>query len=262
MKHIKRLFLLLIAFTLTFLVTSCKSTVYNFAGKTFAEIDVLDKDKLIGVLLIKDVTEEIRHPYAQDDQSSDSIIDLVIDALYGDEYEKYLKEAEVKNIPSGKFYKLYQKTYQGTLPDGEYVLVYEAQDANLYPSIKANGKFYAGVYMLNDLNLTRINEVNSSKVVYVRVIGFGDALLMSIICILIVFLILIIISLIVSLFKFKKQIAPSSPNALAPTTSTDTNILLEDIKDPDMMAAALVASIDYHEEIKEDVKIKSIKEIK
>lgn len=36
---------------------------------------------------------------------------------------------------------------------------------------------------------------------------------------------------------------------------------LSDIKDEDMMVAALVASIDYYEETKEDVRVVSIKEI-
>ena len=39
-------------------------------------------------------------------------------------------------------------------------------------------------------------------------------------------------------------------------------ISLADIKDEEMMAAALVATIDYHEETKEDVRVVSIKEIK
>ena len=37
---------------------------------------------------------------------------------------------------------------------------------------------------------------------------------------------------------------------------------MEDIKDDDMMAAALVATIDYHEETGENVRVVSIKEIK
>lgn len=46
--------------------------------------------------------------------------------------------------------------------------------------------------------------------------------------------------------------------------TTETNkqpISLSDIKDDDMMVAALVASIDYYNEIKKDVRIMSIKEI-
>ena len=226
MKNIKRFFLLLIVFTFTLLVISCKSTVYNFAGKTFAQIEVENKEQLIGVLLIKDVA----------------------------------KDLEISDLPSGKFYPMFQANYNEPLPSGEYVLVYEAQDQTLYPSVKAQGVYFAGVYELSDNNLTRINEISASEVVYVRAINFGDASLMSVLCILIVFLILIVISLIVSLFKFKKQ--KPTPAPTLPLVKTNEQIKLEDIKDPDMMVAALVASIDYHDAVKKDVKIKSIKEIK
>mgnify|MGYP003291215999 CR=1 FL=1 len=37
---------------------------------------------------------------------------------------------------------------------------------------------------------------------------------------------------------------------------------IKDIKDEEMMAAALVATIDYHNETKKDVRVVSIKEIK
>ena len=39
-------------------------------------------------------------------------------------------------------------------------------------------------------------------------------------------------------------------------------IKLEDITDEDMMAAVLVATIDYHEETQQDVKVVSVREIK
>ena len=40
-----------------------------------------------------------------------------------------------------------------------------------------------------------------------------------------------------------------------------SSLKLEDIKDEDMMVAALVATIDYHEETKQDVRVVSIKQI-
>jgi hypothetical protein len=50
----------------------------------------------------------------------------------------------------------------------------------------------------------------------------------------------------------------------APVVSTPQprpSLKLEDIKDDDMMAAALVATIDYYEETKQDVRVVSIKQI-
>ena len=50
--------------------------------------------------------------------------------------------------------------------------------------------------------------------------------------------------------------------ALKEITPIKKSISLSDIKDEDMMVAALVASIDYYNEINKDVRIVSIKEIK
>ena len=43
---------------------------------------------------------------------------------------------------------------------------------------------------------------------------------------------------------------------------TGSAVSIDDIKDDDMMAAALVATIDYHNEVKQDVRVKTIKEVK
>ena len=48
----------------------------------------------------------------------------------------------------------------------------------------------------------------------------------------------------------------------ASATKAEKALTMEDIKDDDMMAAALVATIDYHEETGENVRVVSIKEIK
>ncbi len=82
-----------------------------------------------------------------------------------------------------------------------------------------------------------------------------DALIMSLFSILIVFAILYILTLSVScLKKAKVKTNPSVLSLIQP-------IKLEDITDPDMMVAALIASIDYQETIKKDIRLISIKEI-
>jgi hypothetical protein len=88
----------------------------------------------------------------------------------------------------------------------------------------------------------------------------SDGLLISLFSIITVFLILGFVALSISLLKYivieKKAIE-------APEIKTiKKSISLSDIKDEDMMVAALVASIDYYNEINKDVRIVSIKEIK
>lgn len=88
---------------------------------------------------------------------------------------------------------------------------------------------------------------------------FTEGLLISLFSILIVFLLLGVVALSIGLLKYivvetKKEI--SKPHEVIKKAIT-----ISDIKDEDMMVAALVASIDYYNEIKKDVRIISIKEI-
>lgn len=92
----------------------------------------------------------------------------------------------------------------------------------------------------------------------------GQAGLIALVCVIIVFGMLAILWGVVSLFKLIPHKAPkteSQPATKASAPVQKSAIKLEDIKDEDMMVAALVASIDYHEEVKEDVKVVSIKEL-
>ena len=92
-----------------------------------------------------------------------------------------------------------------------------------------------------------------------------QGLIFSLIAIAIVFIILVIIILIVSLLskinfaKFdKKKAAPAKPAA----SVSQKKLTIEDIKDDDMMVAALVATAEFVEETKEkDARLVSIKQI-
>ena len=92
---------------------------------------------------------------------------------------------------------------------------------------------------------------------------FTEGVFFSIAAILIVFLVLTILVLIVSLmskFKFKesKKEEKTAPVTVAP----QKKLSVEDIKDEDMMVAALVATIDFIEETKKtDARVVSIKQI-
>ena len=96
---------------------------------------------------------------------------------------------------------------------------------------------------------------------------WADSAIAAVVAILMVFLILLIIIAITHLvfkalgyFDLKKEI----DNAKKPQ-NVQENVAksqLFDENDEDMVAAVLVATIDYQSEIKQDVKLVSVKEIK
>ena len=75
--------------------------------------------------------------------------------------------------------------------------------------------------------------------------NFVDGLIPALICVLIVFAVLILITLILSLLNKIKALDVKEKVFMADGTEVDD----------DMMAAILVATIDYQKEIKEDVKV-------
>ena len=75
--------------------------------------------------------------------------------------------------------------------------------------------------------------------------NFGDALLFSLLCIGAVFLILVIITLIMFLLNKIRALDVKEKVVMKDGTEVDD----------DMMAAILVATIDYRKERKEDVKV-------
>jgi glutaconyl-CoA/methylmalonyl-CoA decarboxylase subunit delta len=87
-------------------------------------------------------------------------------------------------------------------------------------------------------------------------ITFLESIEVSLISVGIVFSILYLLTVIVSFVskQLKEKIIPL-PNPISVPFS------IEDIKDEDMMVAALVASIDYQNETQGDVVVTSIKEI-
>ncbi|MGN1295941.1 MAG: OadG family protein [Bacilli bacterium] len=99
----------------------------------------------------------------------------------------------------------------------------------------------------------------------------GEGALYSIVSILMVFLILLIIIGVTSLvfkvnglFDLKKELEAKKNGAVeetkpAPVPSSNKEVV---INDDDMMAAVLVATIDYRNEIKKDVRVVNVREIK
>lgn len=154
-------------------------------------------------------------------------------------------------------------------PAGDYEVIYVENSKKditgkySFPSLVEDGLTFAGWYSTEELKQgTRVTTTASTeaKVIYARFITFGDAALVTLVCIIIVFLMLALLWGIVTLLKF---VAPKEKPVQQPVVSKNEKALtMEDIKDDDMMAAALVATIDYHEETGENVRVVSIKEIK
>ena len=97
--------------------------------------------------------------------------------------------------------------------------------------------------------------------------GLGDAAIYSLVSIVLVFAVLLVIIGITSLvFTFINMIKTKNPHAFEKKNKDkkEENKAVEpvNITDDDMMAAVLVCSIDYRNEIKKDVKVVSVKEIK
>jgi len=101
---------------------------------------------------------------------------------------------------------------------------------------------------------------------------FSDSALYSLAAIVIVFLVLFIIIGITQLifkltglFDLKKELESkkeSLNNEVTTVKENKTYTSKEEIKDEDMMIAVLIASIDYQNEIKKDVRLVSVKEVK
>ena len=94
--------------------------------------------------------------------------------------------------------------------------------------------------------------------------SFKEGAIVCLVAILIVFTVLLLIIAISSLVsklidKFDKE---EVKNVATNTPVAQNNEIAIDINDEDMMAAILVATIDYRNEVKEDVKVISVKEVK
>jgi len=102
-------------------------------------------------------------------------------------------------------------------------------------------------------------------------IQFSDGALLSLVAILIVFAVLFMIIGITELifkatglFDLKKELDEYKNNGTVKKESKNEKVYHDtvEITDDDMMVAVLIASIDYQEEIKKDVRLVSVKEVK
>ena len=253
-KLAKLLSLLLVAF-LCFSLTSCDSKTKN--GRSYE--------------VIRETTF-----------SSEDINDLFKKAH--DDKQALLPEADRTQYKPVVYLGLYDSVNHilylenAVVPAGKYELI---EKGNGLPTIEGEGFFgpyFAGWYQTNEfrnaengLNVRLVTfndfEKDADHIVYANTIDFVEAIIVAVICIVIVFGMLMLLWGLVTLLKFvapkQKQQEQVKPVVVKPQAAqVKKAISLEDIKDEEMMAAALVATIDYHEETKEDVRIVSIKEIK
>ena len=160
------------------------------------------------------------------------------------------------------------------IPDGKYEEVYvsgENQEKYSFPSYAhgRDGYYFAGWYLDNTFtNGQRIatNDItDADKIICAKYITIADAGLIAVVCILIVFGMLALLWGIVSLFKYipskQENAQPAKQEVKQPVVQQQKAFTMDDIKDEDMMVAALVATIDYHNETKEDVRVVSVKQI-
>ena len=175
------------------------------------------------------------------------------------------------------------------IPEGEYEPVYvdnkdlikDEKDGSTYYSVpehghQRDGYYFAGWYQTEDfvfgqrVSLSKdvdknVEKDHMDKIICAKYIDLADAGIIAIVCIAIVFLMLILLCLIVKGFKFIPQKKEAKPEPVAkpqPVVSAPQKAFtMADIKDEDMMVAALVATIDYHNETNEDVRVVSVKQI-
>lgn len=160
------------------------------------------------------------------------------------------------------------------IPAGKYEPVYVDKATGDY-SIPAHGHqrdgyYFAGWYQsaefVNGQRVTTLKTADSDLTIHAKYITLADAGVVALVCIAIVFLMLVLLCLIVSAFKYlpkkeekKETVAKSQPQPVV--SAPQKAFTMDDIKDEDMMVAALVATIDYHNETKEDVRVVSVKQI-
>lgn len=149
------------------------------------------------------------------------------------------------------------------LPEGEYLVV--TGQRSVLPSMVKKGANFSGWYTTPEFKSgTKVTSTVNQTILYAKYMTFAEAGIVAVVCMAIVFGMLALIAGIIYLFKFiaPKDDAKPVVNQTKPQVQAARPALkLEDITDEDMMAAALVATIDYHEETKEDVRVVSIKQI-
>lgn len=246
MKRISKLLLLVVAFLCLFSLTSCAGSHADVEKVTFGgAVSQLDTEK-----------ETFVGYYHFDEKNKTGILYLVGSIAPLDEYEVVTINTKVKVDKDG----VYSFPSTGHGRDG-------FQFAGWYPTAEfKNGEKLTTSESLKDYYKDNLKEGQlPTNVIYAKYITITDSAIVSVVSIVVVFSMLALLWGIVSLFKYlpnKKEVEKKTEPVKSPVVNAPKKaITIEDIKDEDMMAAALVATIDYHNETNEDVRVVSIKQI-
>ena len=291
MKKLFKLFILVITCFFVFTLSSCKKgshadaklvtpeIVHNLEGKAlakphiheFANIKKDEKGAIIAAdpcicgATYKDSNKFLGY-YTFDKENKTGVLYLEGSIIPVDNGQKY--EVVYETIEKGEAVV----PAHGHQRDGFYFAGwYQTAEFNFGQRVttKASAYKYTTDSEGKELAVEELEKVAfelKDDIIYAKYINLGDAGVIAVICIAIVFSMLILLCLIVSVFKYlpkkeeqKQQQAPvSQPVVSAPQKA----FTMADITDEDMMVAALVATIDYHNETKQDVRVVSIKEIR
>lgn len=294
MKRIVKLFTLIVAFVLLFTFTGCTGSNDN----NFKTVD-LNKEEAVELVEVKvsALNKTVANP-AKETEAKDLIFIGFLrvgtdgsSSFYVDGYE--IEEEHFNDTYKAVFVKrsvVEEKTtnysFVGFLDETDGVKLYtiKSEVTNLellekaifvskdtstnkvsFPRVNQKGTRFSGWYKTEEFEKgTRVAEFGSATgVLYARYITFGESAVVTVVCILIVFLMLALLLGITKLLKYFKQkevveAAPQPVQKVEPKKSFSIN----DIKDEDMMVASLIASIEYRNETKTDVRVVSVKEIK
>lgn len=230
MKKWMKLVSLVLLLTVLFTFTGCKKARENYDKKTFDASTV--------------ATTEVKEGYT-----------FVGYYQMNEENKKATLYLPGSTIPAGEYELMFVENSKVAL-DGKYS----------YPSMVESGFTFAGWYTTENLKQGSRVAVSGSDatILYARYITLGDAGLVALVCILIVFSMLALLWGIVSLFKFfapKEKVESAKITVTPKQNAPQKAFTMADITDEDMMVAALVASIDYRNQTKENVRVVSIKQI-
>ena len=232
-------------------------------------IKVLSLLLLIGLILPLTACQEARPEY----ETREIAIDFIVigEVKEGYTFVGYLKEDLEKKqtvvylpgakIPAGKYEILFVENSKVT--NGTYSLPELLSSENGIGGLTFAG-WYTNENYNNNSKISTSAQVGENNVLYVRYLSLADAALVALVCIIIVFSMLALLWFIISMFKYiapKEEAKPAAPKAAPVVAAPQRAFTAADIKDEDMMVAALVASIDYREETKENVRVVSVKQI-
>lgn len=262
MKKLFKLFSLVIILLMTITLTGCKVTkaykeVGNSEIKLVAKTDeqgqpVLDannqpvykslSESTVEELIAADTEHKIIGFLYFNEEELDKIFIFTSGIIPAEYIDDHL---------TAVYFDANSKEKEGTLPK--------------LPTGLSVGKNFAGWFVDlggdNETRVTKVSDIETGAKVQAKYISYGEGGIIALVCIAIVFIMLALLWGITSLFRFIAP-KPKKEEVVNEPVVESKPFTMADITDEDMMVAALVATIDYHNEIKEDVRVVSIKEIR